>query len=67
VIRVDRPDRPVEIDPMQGADGADRVTVRHSEHPDGPVLVYPAGAWAEFVAGAKNGEFDVDRLAPPGG
>ncbi|WP_329499327.1 DUF397 domain-containing protein [Kitasatospora herbaricolor] len=31
--------------------------VRDSKDPDGPILVFPAAAWAAFVAGVKAGEF----------
>jgi len=56
-----KPDeQPVEVGPLPGAD---RIAVRRSEEPEGPVLVYPAKAWADFVAGAKDGEFDLDVLA----
>lgn len=37
-------------------DGA--AAVRHSKHPDGPVLVFTADEWAAFTAGVKDGEFD---------
>jgi len=32
--------------------------VRHSQHPDGPVLRFTASEWRAFVAGVKGGEFD---------
>jgi hypothetical protein len=34
------------------------VAVRDSKHPTGPVLTFPATAWAEFLGAVKNGEFD---------
>ncbi|WP_030057950.1 MULTISPECIES: DUF397 domain-containing protein [Streptomyces] len=33
------------------------VPVRDSKDPDGPVLIFPADAWASFVTGVKGGEF----------
>ncbi|MET9656700.1 DUF397 domain-containing protein [Streptomyces sp. NPDC006510] len=33
------------------------VPVRDSKNPAGPVLDFPAGAFAAFVAGVKGGEF----------
>lgn len=33
------------------------VPVRDSKNPDGPALVFPAGAWSAFVAGIKAGDF----------
>ena len=34
------------------------VGVRHSKHPDGPVLQFTPGEWHAFLGGARNGEFD---------
>jgi len=34
------------------------VGVRHSRHPDGPVLVYTPAEIAAFLNGARRGEFD---------
>jgi hypothetical protein len=36
----------------------DRVPVRNSADPDGPVLVFTGAEWDAFVAGVKAGEFD---------
>ncbi|MFJ6769401.1 DUF397 domain-containing protein [Kitasatospora sp. NPDC091257] len=36
------------------------MPVRDSKEPQGPMLVFPAGAWSAFVAGVKTGEFSVD-------
>ena len=36
----------------------DRVPVRNSRDPAGPVLVFTAAEWDAFVAGVKLGEFD---------
>lgn len=44
-----------------------RVVVRDGKDPDGPVLVLSAAEWAAFVAGVKDGEFDVSALPRPGG
>ena len=38
------------------ADG--QVGVRHSHHPNGPVLRFTPAEWQAFLAGARNGEFD---------
>ncbi|WP_329362914.1 DUF397 domain-containing protein [Streptomyces sp. NBC_00669] len=35
------------------------VPVRDSKDPGGPVLAFPADAFASFVAGVKAGEFPV--------
>jgi Domain of unknown function (DUF397) len=37
----------------------DVVGVRDSKDPSGPVLVFAPPAWASFVAGVKDGEFDL--------
>jgi Domain of unknown function (DUF397) len=34
------------------------VGVRHSRHPEGPVLRYTSAEWHAFLHGARNGEFD---------
>ncbi|MET8541446.1 DUF397 domain-containing protein [Kitasatospora sp. NPDC004799] len=31
--------------------------VRDSKDPEGPVLVFPVGAWESFVAAVRSGEF----------
>ncbi|MER7668791.1 DUF397 domain-containing protein [Kitasatospora sp. NPDC096128] len=36
------------------------VPVRDSKDLGGPVLLFPADAWASFVAGVKSGEFPAD-------
>lgn len=35
------------------------IAVRNSRHPDGSVLVYRPDEWTAFIAGAKEGEFDL--------
>lgn len=37
----------------------DRVLVRDSKDPDGPVLTFTPGEWRAFVGGAADGEFDL--------
>lgn len=32
------------------------VPVRDSKNPSGPALIFPAGAWAAFVADVKSGD-----------
>ncbi|MDQ2880684.1 MAG: DUF397 domain-containing protein [Actinomycetota bacterium] len=46
----------VETGPL--ADRTGRVAVRHSHHPDGLALAFGQPAWAAFVGGVKNDEFD---------
>jgi hypothetical protein len=46
----------VEAGPIE--DGTDRVAVRHSTDPAGPVIVYTRPEWEAFVAGVRAGEFD---------
>jgi Domain of unknown function (DUF397) len=36
------------------------VAMRDSKHPEGPVLLFTPAEWDAFVAGAKDGEFDVE-------
>jgi hypothetical protein len=38
-------------------DGA--IAVRDSKQPNGPALIFTPGEWDAFVAGAKDGEFDI--------
>jgi hypothetical protein len=38
-------------------DGA--IAIRDSARPDGPVLLFTQAEWDAFVAGAKDGEFDL--------
>ncbi|MEU9886787.1 DUF397 domain-containing protein [Sphaerisporangium sp. NPDC051011] len=46
----------VEAGPV--LDGSGRIAVRHSRHPDGPVIVYTPAEWEAFTAGVRAGEFD---------
>ncbi|MER7765830.1 DUF397 domain-containing protein [Kitasatospora sp. NPDC096140] len=38
-------------------DDAHPGRVRDSKDPDGPALIFPAEAWASFVAAVRSGEF----------
>jgi hypothetical protein len=38
---------------------AGSVLMRHSQHPSGPVLAFSPAEWAAFLAGVRNGEFDL--------
>ena len=46
----------VEAGPLN--DGTGRVALRHSKHPDGPVIIYTHAEWDAFVGGVKDQEFD---------
>lgn len=46
----------VEAGPLD--DDTGRVAVRHSQHPDGPVIIYTRAEWNAFLAGTKEGEFN---------
>jgi hypothetical protein len=35
------------------------IGMRDGQDPDGPVLVFTEAEWDAFVAGAKDGEFDL--------
>ena len=35
------------------------VALRDSKNPGGPVLTFTAEEWQAFIAGAKDGEFDL--------
>lgn len=35
------------------------IAVRDSKNPAGPVLLFTDAEWAAFVAGTKDGEFDL--------
>ncbi|MET8351971.1 MULTISPECIES: DUF397 domain-containing protein [unclassified Micromonospora] len=36
------------------------IGMRNSAQPEGPVLVFTQAEWDAFVAGAQDGEFDLD-------
>lgn len=38
-------------------DGA--IAMRHSKNPTGPTLIFTQGEWDAFIAGARDGEFDL--------
>ena len=38
----------------------DLIGMRNSGEPEGPVLVFTQAEWDAFVAGAQDGEFDLD-------
>jgi hypothetical protein len=48
----------VEVAPL--ADG--NVALRDSKQQDGPVLVFTQAEWAAFMAGVREGEFDLAAL-----
>jgi len=35
------------------------ITIRDAKNPDGPKLVFTPAEWDAFVAGVKDGEFDL--------
>ncbi len=35
------------------------VLMRHSQSPSGPMLAFTHAEWSAFVAGVRNGEFDL--------
>ena len=43
----------VEVAPVE-----DRIAVRDSKDPAGPVLRFTRSEWRAFLQGARNGEFD---------
>ena len=53
----------VEISISEGSkEGSDYViTMRDSKNPDGPTLVFTPAEWEAFVAGVRDGEFDLDE------
>jgi hypothetical protein len=44
---------------VEVASTGDTIAVRDSKDPDSPILTYDRAEWHAFVAGVKNGEFDV--------
>ncbi|HIW63122.1 MAG TPA: DUF397 domain-containing protein [Candidatus Stackebrandtia excrementipullorum] len=38
------------------------VALRYAEEPDGTILIYTPEEWDAFVAGVKDGEFDIEVL-----
>jgi hypothetical protein len=47
----------VEVAPVSG-----QILIRDSTDRNGPVMRYSERSWYMFVAGAKTGRFDPDRL-----
>ena len=43
---------------VQIASTVDKVALRDSKDPDGPILVYTPAEFSAFLDGARNGEFD---------
>ena len=37
----------------------DRILVRDSKNPDGPVLSFAEGEWLAFTGGVHDGEFEI--------
>jgi hypothetical protein len=46
-------------DCVEVAFAEDGVLVRHSRDQAGPVLAFTHSEWKAFLAGARNGEFDL--------
>ena len=38
------------------------VALRYADEPDGTILIYTPAEWEAFVAGVRDGEFDVEIL-----
>jgi|HubBroStandDraft_4_1064222.scaffolds.fasta_scaffold245044_2 hypothetical protein len=53
----------VEVEIREGSkEGSDYViTMRDGSKPDGPTLVFTPAEWEAFVAGVRDGEFDLDE------
>lgn len=47
---------------VEVAPGGGEVFVRDSKDQNGPLVRYPERSWHAFVARAKSGRFDRDRL-----
>ena len=45
----------------------DRVAVRDSKDREGPALIFTAHEWEAFLGGARDGEFELQRLRQPAG
>ena len=56
-------DSTIEVAFVEGSkEGSDRVvTMRDASNPDGPTLVFTPAEWEAFVAGVRDGEFDLDE------
>jgi Domain of unknown function (DUF397) len=45
----------------------DQIAVRDSKDRQGPVLIFTAHEWEAFLGGARDGEFEIQRLQQPAG
>jgi hypothetical protein len=36
-----------------------KIWLRDSKHPDGPILKFTGAEWEAFLAGVRDGEFDI--------
>jgi hypothetical protein len=52
-------DAPPEHGAVEVAFVDDLIGLRNSAEPQGPVLVFTQAEWDAFVAGARDGEFDL--------
>jgi hypothetical protein len=52
----------VEVGLVEG-----RIAVRDSKDRQGPVLMFTAHEWEAFLGGARDGEFELQRLQQPAG
>ncbi|MEV0716993.1 DUF397 domain-containing protein [Asanoa sp. NPDC050611] len=52
-------DAPAELGAVEVAFVDDLIGLRNSAEPQGPVLVFTQAEWDAFVAGARDGEFDL--------
>ncbi len=43
----------------------DQIVVRDSKDRQGPVLMFTANEWEAFLGGARDGEFELQRLQQP--
>lgn len=48
---------------VEVAFGDEAVLIRHSQNPTGAVLSFSHAEWRAFLAGARNGEFDLPERA----
>lgn len=47
---------------VEVASDRERILVRDSKNPDGPVLVFTFAEWDAFVSGVRAGEFDRSTI-----
>lgn len=48
----------MEVAPL--GTGPATMALRDSKDPSGPVLLFNRAGWLGFIAGAKNGQFDLN-------